>query len=317
MVSFIPSFFLVGFTYVLIETGAWGGHGPLEWARAGNSLTHFGNLAILTLVSIVLGIAVHPVQFALVQFFEGYWGSGRLAQRLRAWKIIQHGRRFDRFDRGRGDEAGAKLHDAVQQREVLSAETKVKLLSWHDEDRRLLGGYPYEKDDILPTRFGNVLRRYERLAGSQYNLDAVTVIRHVAFVAPARHMDYLNDQRRLLDLSVRMCATSVVAAFVAVAFLWSHGAWLAVSLVPYGIAYLSYRGAVVVAHEYGAAICAVIDVDRFALYDYLRMPRPENTRAERRANAQLMKLLRHNPKADLPYDHSQAPSGSSDAAKPS
>ena len=46
-----------------------------------------------------------------------------------------------------------------------------------------------------------------------------------------------------------MTATSIVATFMAIAFLWHHGPWLLIALVPYGIAYLSYRGAVVVAHD--------------------------------------------------------------------
>ena len=79
------------------------------------------------------------------------------------------------------------------------------------------------------------------------------VIRHIALVAPRQHLDYLNDQRQLLDLSVRMCATSIFATFIAIAFLWHHGPWLMIALIPYGVGYLSYRGAVVVAHEYGAA----------------------------------------------------------------
>ena len=167
----------------------------------------------------------------------------------------------------------------------------------------------------MPTRLGNVLRRYERLAGYQYRLDAVQVIRHVAFVAPEGHIEYLNDQRELLDLSVRMCATSIVAVVVAVSFLWHHGPWLAIALIPYGLAYLSYRGAVVVAHEYGEAICTVIDLDRFALYDFLRLPRPKNTASERSMNAALGKLLGHDPDVSLRYDYQSIQDGAGQQAE--
>jgi hypothetical protein len=56
---------------------------------------------------------------------------------------------------------------------------------------------------------------------------------------------------------------------------------LAIALVPYSLAYLSYRGAIVAAHEYGAAVCALIDLDRFAFHDALRVPQPKNAMSER------------------------------------
>jgi hypothetical protein len=165
-----------------------------------------------------------------------------------------------------------------------------------------------EYDDIMPTRLGNALRKYERQAGAQYGLDAVSVIQHISFVAPAERLAYIDDQQQLLDLSVRMTATSIVATVIAITALWRHGPWLLLALVPYGVAYLSYRGAVVVAHDYGAALAAMIDLDRFALYDALRLPRPKNTAAERRKNAKLMRLLTHkNPEIVLRYTYPDAP----------
>ena len=110
--------------------------------------------------------------------------------------------------------------------------------------------------------------------------------------------------------------TSIVAAFVAIAFLWHHGPWLAIALVPYGFAYLSYRGAVVVAHEYGATVCTLIDLNRFALYDYLRMQPPKSTRSERRMNIQLMNLIDHDSTINLPYEQPQSSSGVNGSAEP-
>jgi hypothetical protein len=178
------------------------------------------------------------------------------------------------------------------------------LRSIADENARLAAGYPLpndvgmheEYDDMMPTRLGNALRKYERQAGSQYGLDAVSVIQQVSFVAQPERLAYVGDQRQLLDLSVRM----------------RHGPWLLLALLPYGIAYLSYRGAVIVAHEYGAAVAAMIDLDRFALYDALRMPQPKNTATERRMNAKLMKLLTtQNPNIVLRYEHPAVPDSAS------
>lgn len=299
LVSFIPSLFLAGFTFTLIESGAWSGAGEPDWARAGDALTHLGNLVLLTLVSIALGIIVHPVQYALVQFFEGYWGTGRLRQRARVARIRHYRKCWTR----QFDDLVFATTALGDSENPPKPEARVELLSVAAENARLLEGYPPEDDDMMPTRLGNVLRKYEREAGSQYGLDAVGIIEHVAQVAPAQRVEYVRDQRQLLDLSVRMTATSIVATFVAIAFLWHHGPWLLIALVPYGIAYLSYRGAVVVAHAYGSALSTMIDLDRFALYDYLRLPRPVTTTTERRTNAKLMELINHNSGVVLHYRH--------------
>lgn len=65
------------------------------------------------------------------------------------------------------------------------------------------------------------------------------------------------------------------------------------------------------AHEYGAAVAAMIDLERFALYGALRMPHPIDTAAERRMNAKLMKLLTHNQRVVLRYEYPADP-GSAD-----
>jgi hypothetical protein len=57
----------------------------------------------------------------------------------------------------------------------------------------------------------------------------------------------LRVMREQLDLAVRLCTLSLLAAIVAVVFLITDGAWLFVALVPYALAYAAYRGAVVAA----------------------------------------------------------------------
>jgi hypothetical protein len=82
----------------------------------------------------------------------------------------------------------------------------------------------------MPTRLGNVLRRYEQLAGI-------------------------------------------------------------LALVPCTIAFASYRGAVVVAHEYGTALVVLTDLNRFSLYEQMRLPLPDDLEDERTTNKQLATVL--------------------------
>jgi hypothetical protein len=145
----------------------------------------------------------------------------------------------------------------------------------------------------MPTRLGNMLRRYEVLAGAPYNLDAPTVLPCLALIAPPGHLDYLNDQRSGLDLAARTCMTSGIACLVTLVFLWHSGLWLLIALIPYGIAYAAYRGSIIAAQSYGIAMSAVIALNRFALYDYMHMPRPATAAREREINETLRGLLRY------------------------
>lgn len=160
-------------------------------------------------------------------------------------------------------------------------------------------------EDIMPTRLGNVLRYYERKAGAPYGLDAVRVMPYLSRVAPSEDMAYVNDQRSSLDLAVRLCLTSLLAAALWILFFWWHGLWLLVTIIPLAIAYLSYRGAVVVAGEYGRALAVVIALNRFTLYERLHLRLPPDMASEYRANSALNDMLRYEYIDTVAYLHAQ------------
>src|SRR5674536_368784 len=85
----------------------------------------------------------------------------------------------------------------------------------------------------MPTRLGNALRRHEDAVGRPYDLNAVGVMPHIALCAPPEHLAYLNDQRTLLDLSVRLCVVSLLAAAAGFVLLARDGLWLLLCLAPY------------------------------------------------------------------------------------
>src|SRR6185437_1105926 len=98
VVSFIPSSLYVLFVYLLIASGSWR-HQP-DWNQAFMSLGHLGvdGIALLTFVSVGLGIFIHPIQFAIVQFFEGYWGTRSFPQAIRHQRIVRYQRLCEDLD---------------------------------------------------------------------------------------------------------------------------------------------------------------------------------------------------------------------------
>lgn len=116
-------------------------------------------------------------------------------------------------------------------------------------------------------------------------------------------MAYVNDQRSQLDVAVRLNVTALLACLLTVCLLWRDGIWLLLALPPYAIAYLSYRGAIIAARQYGQAVAVVIALNRFALYERLRLPLPATADSERKAADNLSKLLSFEESFTATYRH--------------
>jgi len=162
----------------------------------------------------------------------------------------------------------------------------------------------------MPTRLGNVLRLAESQAGSPYNLRALDAVPYLLLTAPANHVDYVNDQRTQLDLAVRMTFISVLASATAVLFLWPWGLWVLIAVIPYALAYISYRGSVIAGRHYGSALNTLINLDRFVFYEQVHMPLPPDIVRERSMNKKIVALFDYAALSDfddaevIAYDHS-------------
>jgi hypothetical protein len=319
VISVIPSTLYVVFVYMLVASDSLE-HSP-DWGHAFMSLEHLGiaGVAILAILSIGLGAAIHPIQFALVQFFEGYWGTWPISQRIRAQRILHYRRLCGSLENKQITSTDDLAEMSEEVRRIPSIQ--VPLLSKRDEARRVRNvAFPRARNQIMPTRLGNVLRRAESQAGSQYGMNALQVVPHLLLVAPTAHVEYVNDQRSQLDLAVRMTFMSAVATGTAVLFLWPHGLWVLVAIIPYLLAYLSYRGAVVAGRHYGAALATLINLDRFVLYERLRVQLPSTAQDERKLNQNLAKMLSYR-KVTMNFEHpdtenvTETPPGEAGAAR--
>jgi hypothetical protein len=309
VVSVVPSLLLVAFVVVLHGSGAWSrepdaGAGVRALAQLG-----LGGIFALVVGSLALGAVLHPLQFALVQFLEGYWGVNSFWTALR-----ENGIQFHRERR-----AMLVAYGKVHQREVRALKASKKKPARHPvlplsnvqaaERLRLI--YPGNSDDMMPTRLGNVLRGTERAAGAAVKLDSVTFALHMMMVAPRAELDYVDDQRTSMDLAVRSCLVCLLGCLVTIVYLWPHRLWLLVALVPLGLAWTCYRGAVTAAQGYGAAVRMLFDLNRFALYERMGFPFPATTAAEREIVTAVTALGSGEEIGGvIRYRHPSAPKGS-------
>lgn len=279
VVSALPATVFAGYVYVLIKSGAWSG--PIDWAAAVR--VDLGGVAVLGVASFVLALTMNPLQFTLIQLFEGYWGASPPAEYLALARTAYHRRRRQKLyaqaqERASGAEPAPTLGPLRQQIR-------------RDERLRAYGAYPKDARDILPTRLGNVLRRYETSVGRPYGLDLLATVPRLAMVGGEREIAYVTNQRVQLELALRTSFLALVASLVTLLFMSRHGVWLLLALVPYAIAYLAYRGAVAVAHEYAMSLAVLVDLGRFRLYQRVGLRHPADIDEERRTNRELMRLF--------------------------
>ena len=73
VISMVPSLLFL-YAYALFEAGAWSGDfEPAKALHAFESL-NAGGIVALIVTALLLGLVLHPFQFAITQFLEGYWG---------------------------------------------------------------------------------------------------------------------------------------------------------------------------------------------------------------------------------------------------
>jgi hypothetical protein len=282
----------------------------------------FADVAAISIATIAVGLVLQPLGFALTQLLEGYWGLSAPAQRAAARSARAHLERRGRilkaldqgwFELGKAAEAlgnGAATEDAlrsevqsgeletfaslnaVRESNLLKAGDQLAHRIRRDEAFRLLTKYPEDPGETMPTRLGNMLRRYERLAGEPYGLDAAVATSALAQVANVPLREYHDDARNEMDLSVRMVLVWAFASVVGLSFLWRYDVWLLVPFTTSLLAILSYRGAVSAAEGYGEALVVLIAVGRGSLYEALNVEFPRTSREERRRNARLTEQLR-------------------------
>jgi hypothetical protein len=173
VLSVVPSSLVVVYVFALVQAAPW--RGQPDWQAAGTAFTDLGlgGVLALGLVGLLIGLVFQPLQYAAVQFCESYWGLGRLAQTVMKRRILQHRERRGILVELQG-ESLHRLRQANQSPTEVDADwvddAHLPDLMVFEESSRLLTFYPRNRNDVRPTRLGNVLRRHEAAAGAAYGL---------------------------------------------------------------------------------------------------------------------------------------------------
>jgi hypothetical protein len=305
VVSVLPAAVLTIYVELLISSGAW--LGRPNWGDGFEKITDLSVGRSLLLVALAFGIALvtHPLQFWMIQILEGYWGASSVGRSLAAKRTEHHWKKAFSLDGNKRHHGGLldeKMERSPEELLSRSGVKHVQLIVNSAAFRKARNAYPRDLPRVMPTRLGNILRRFEDGAGAPYGLDAVAWTPHLALLAPDSHVGYLRDSRRQLDLAVRVCLLCLLAVLITFVFLVDEGLWLLITITPYTLAYIAYRGAVVAAAEYGSALVVITSLNRFELYKHLHMRLPPTAEKERDANKELTHVAQLGV-MQMDYDH--------------
>ena len=272
-----------------------------------NPLSASGLLALL--LTIVLGFTLTSLNTFVMKFFEGYVFFKRFKfmivkhqkhakQLLRKRELIQ--RKIDRLSETQTQREQEKLIGLIDQAQLLDTYFQANF------------PYPYNDEDIMPTKFGNIMKASETYPMERYNIDGVPLWPRLINVIPDRYMSFLDQKNNqlsfLLNCSVLsalfsvLCLVAAIYQFILAQLtlhnlpspiyfvqidrgieVYSQRAFLygAILLLSLFMAYLFHRASLFIVSEYGDIIRSTYDLFRFDLLVQLKRKPPKTIIKER------------------------------------
>jgi len=234
-----------------------------------------GAVALLAIAGVV-GSAqvVRLFVFPLLRLLEGYWGKplSELSQLLTA-------RLATRLEKCR-----------ERARALKKKEQEEKNLSWQETQELIdletwLHQYPVQRNNLLPTLLGNLLRARELAPLTRYGLDALVCWARLWGLLPPDLREDLLSARAALNRRVEAFAWGLLF------LLWGWvSSWWA---IPVGLVWMAiaYYQACLAAVPYGDLIETAFDLYRFRLYDALGWARPAESASEKAHGEALNEFL--------------------------
>jgi len=225
----------------------------------------------------VVAAVVQSQTRSITQVYEGYW-RGPL-------------RPLRRYGEGRYRRRLGKLRSAGQMGQVYVR-------------------YPLSRNQVMPTRLGNILRGAERYPYDRYKADAVLVWPRLYPLLPDNVITSMAQARESLEFLLILSTLSTIFGTVSGIYLLVIAApvWLFLLCFWGGlaVAILAYRSSLGAAQLYAEILRSTFDLYRLDVLAAMWLPAPTSAAAERQRWTEVSDLVLRN--APLP-GHYQRPGG--------
>ncbi len=223
---------------------------------------------ILGGVALLFALLLSGLHYHVLRLFEGY-----PIQKLKRWRCL---RWIEQWRRGHWQNEFKALEAKRAEPTGSPARTPAAL--------RLATCFPPTYDGVMPTRFGNVVRSFERHPRPRYGFDGVTIWDRMEMLLSANEHEIVNDARADVALFVNTALLATVVGLLVIADAIWHGfaraELLWVYLAPFAVTWIAYRWAAGAATRWGRCVRASFDLHRFELYERLGIRRPETISEE-------------------------------------
>lgn len=217
---------------------------------------------------------VQRFDLSVLRFLEGYWHPWllplQLLRRFLIWKELKRSERISaRWQQIK--RISSHCRTAEQRDEFVR-------LDWKQQHLPL-------KDQLMPTRLGNLLRAAEAHSLERYGLDSIVCWPRLWLLLPEPVKRELQSARSDLDAAARVWFWCLLFT------VWGIWVWWLALLGVLAAIFTYYCWATVAAASYGELIKATFDIYRKLLYDGLRWDLPADPREERRVGKELTEYL--------------------------
>ena len=260
---FLPTFFaLVALSQTLTDAFL-----PSVYLDAGDG----ARIAILGGAGLLVGLVLSGLHYSVLRLYEGY----PLEARATTW----YAQPFYRFLMKHQHKCFADAKAACEDPDV--SPVKRRTAKW-----RLDRHFPWDADNLLlPTRFGNALRAFERHPRSRWGLNGIAAWPHVEMLMSTDETAVHTDAKGDLAFFINGSLVALVAGCALVADGIAHQPvdwyllWLYV--IPFALSAAFYKAAIGATIRWGSAVRASMDIHRLELYEKLGLRKPNDFTDER------------------------------------
>lgn len=265
-----------------------------DWIKdlLGGEFELFGKSGFFLLVlTIILGFTLTSLNTFIYKVFEGYVLIWRLPF-LRSSQV-KRARQLKRLQKNLQIKI-ARLENCTSKRAETKRNNLIAILNTLMAEYEL--AYPPSEDDILPTKFGNILKSAESYSRTRYHIDGVPMWPRLISVIPGDYYSKVDDVSNqlsfLMNCTVLAISYSLIILSVSVYHLAKSitsqtyafekvGGYLILSILAILVGIVFLRATVLVVGEFGYLIRSSYDLFRRKLLIKLDLGLPLTLDGER------------------------------------
>lgn len=276
--------FLIGFMVpALAGLFLWTQFLSSSWLPHGyRTATSATQVVIVGALAILVGLLLSGLQYPLIRLLEGYpfarLQNAPLIGRVYRWRLGHWQKEFD------------ALTEALKQ--PASPERTTAAL-------RLHRCFPAQRQSVLPTEFGNVVRSFETHPRARYCIDGVTIWPRIEMLLSEQErqrfedattdvMFFVNSQVIVVPVGLLLAVNAAAEADGVGVAVESCAAIVTATAVVF---VLAWRASIGAARRWGSPVRAAMDLHRLELYERLGVKTPMTLEEDQSIGRAVSRLL--------------------------